>query len=169
MVAIWPGDELGPSGQELGYALSSCNSVIARRTFSREEPATWPAVAIIAMTQCPVIARRTAPWQSRLLYDRRWIASFLAMTEQRRSDAIPVIARRAAPWQSRLLCDRRWIASFLAMTRQGRNDAELTITPRAVIARRAAPWQSRPLCDRRWIASFLAMTSQGRNDGAGSQ
>jgi hypothetical protein len=38
------------------------------------------------MTQCPVIARRAAPWQSRLLCDRRWIASFLAMTGRGRND-----------------------------------------------------------------------------------
>jgi hypothetical protein len=38
------------------------------------------------MMNSSVIARRAAPWQSMSLYDRPWIASFLAMTGLGRDD-----------------------------------------------------------------------------------
>ena len=57
-----------------------------------------------------------------------WIASFLAMTEQGRNDAVGAQPLRHCEARSAVAIyafvrGLSWIASFLAMTEQGRNEA----------------------------------------------
>jgi hypothetical protein len=58
------------------------SSVPLRSTAPPRHCEARPRPVIARRSPHPVIARRAAPWQSMPLCDRRWIASFLAMTGQ---------------------------------------------------------------------------------------
>jgi hypothetical protein len=96
VVAQAPMDCFVPRNDGVG-AMTALPKSLRGAAFSREELATWRggSCVIARPGHRHVIARRAAPWQSMSLRDGRWIASFLAMTDQGCNDAVRATSRRS--------------------------------------------------------------------------